>query len=146
MESRTSGAIPKSKSKKQIGQVLRTNFDSGRKVAMQPVQKFLFFLENRAILSLAFGVIIADTVKGLVNSVVDGLIRPFIALLLPRGNEFSLLNIPFNGVVFRLGDVVSAFLQTFIIFLILYIFLAWILRKEELLGTVEKPTEKTAKK
>jgi large-conductance mechanosensitive channel len=144
MESRTSGAIPKSKSKNQkyknkIGQVLHTNFDNGRKVAMQPVQKFLFFLENRAILSLAFGVIIADTVKQLVNSVVDGLIRPFIALLLPRGDEFSQLNIPFNGVVFKLGDVVSAFLQTFIIFVILYIFLAWILRKEELLGTTEKP-------
>lgn len=129
----------------KISPELTEKFSSGRKVALKPFQKFLLFIENKAILSLAIGVIIGDTIKQLVNTLVDGVIRPFIGLFLPTSSEFAPLNIPVGNVVFKLGDLLSVLLQSFIIFFILYVFLSWLLKKEDMLGVSDQNAEKIKK-
>lgn len=130
-----------------LAEQIRESAARGQKIALTPIQKFIYFLQSHSVIGLAFGVIIADIVKQIVNVLVDGLIRPLIGLFLPAGNQqFAPLNIQVRGVVFKFGDVISIILQTFIIFVILYLVLGWILKKEDILGTDPAAKQKSAKK
>lgn len=129
--------------------VMRTS--QGTKVVLTPVNKFFLFLQNKSIIPLAIGVIIADTVKQIVNALVDGIIRPFIGLFSRGSNDFAPLNVEIGGVLFKFGDLISVLLQTFIIFVILYVVLVWLFKNEELLGIKpkeldDKPAKKSKKK
>jgi|GEM_PF-6253433 len=100
--------------------------------------EFFSFLSEKSVLPLAIGIVIADSVKQLVNVIVDGAIRPLIGLFIPSNTEFAPLNISFRGVVFRLGDIFTAVLQTFIIFMILYVIVGKVLKKKELILSSKK--------
>lgn len=105
----------------------------GIKQGHELIKEFLRFLSSKSVLPVAIGLIMADIVKQLVAVLVDGLIRPFIALFLPTSNDFGSFNIQVHGQVFRFGDLLSVLLQAFIIFSVLYILFAKLLKKQELL-------------
>jgi large-conductance mechanosensitive channel len=133
--------------KNTLKETIAMRTSQGTKVVLTPVNKFFLFLQNKSIIPLAIGVIIADTVKQIVNALVDGIIRPFIGLFSRGSNDFAPLNVEIGGVLFKFGDLISVLLQTFIIFVILYVVLVWLFKNEELLGIKSKESdEKPAKK
>jgi len=95
------------------------------------VQEFINFLTSKNVLAMAVGLIVADTVRQIVGILVDGIIRPFIALFLVGGAEFGAFNIKIGKSVFRFGDLFSALLQAFIVFVVLYLVFVKVLKKSE---------------
>ena len=79
---------------------------------------------------MAIGLIMADFIKQIVNILVNGIIRPFIALITFNNSDLGLLNIKFHGQVFRFGDLLSTLLQTFIVFVVLYIIFVKFLKQQ----------------
>lgn len=132
------------KQKRGISEAIAQRTAQGTKAVFTPVNKFFLFLQNKSIIPLAIGVIIADTVKQIVNALVDGIIRPFLGLFSPTSNDFAPFNIEINGVLFKFGDLISVILQTFIIFVILYVVLVWLFKNEELLGLAPKEPKESA--
>ena len=93
------------------------------------IKEFKEFIMRGSVLDLAVGVIIGSAFTGIVTKVVDGLITPLIGLvisLFTNGQDLdeamNILDVKFNGVTFKFGDVISAiitFLITaFVLFLI----------------------------
>ena len=110
----------------------------GIKQGHELIKEFLQFLSSKSVLPVAIGLIMADIVKQLVTVLVDGLIRPFIALFLPSNSDFGSFNFVIKGQVFRLGDLISVLIQAFIIFAVLYLLFAKLLKKRELLEGKKK--------
>lgn len=110
----------------------------GVKQGHELIKEFIEFLSSKAVLPVAIGLIMADIVKQLVGVLVDGIIRPFLALLLPNNNNFGSFNIQIHGQVFKFGDLLSVLLQGFIIFSVLYILFAKLLKKQDILQGKKK--------
>ena len=94
------------------------------------IKEFLQFLGSKAVLPMAIGLIMADFIKQIVNILVNGIIRPFIALITFNNSDLGLLNIKIHGQVFRFGDLLSTLLQTFIVFVVLYIIFVKVLKQQ----------------
>lgn len=103
------------------------------KTALSPLKGFWQFLSQKAVVGMAVGLIVGSSVKDIVQILVDGLIQPFIRLFMPDTAKVEGWIWRVNGVEFKIGQVLSVFLQTFIIFLILYIVVGKLLRQEHLL-------------
>jgi len=71
------------------------------------------FLKEYSVIGLAIGVIVAQTSKDLIDSIVKGVFTPFINLIVP-GEKFSNLAFSIAGTRFDIGSIVSSFL-TFIL-------------------------------
>lgn len=93
------------------------------------IKEFKEFIMRGSVLDLAVGVIIGSAFTGIVTKVVDGLITPLIGLVISLFTDgqdldeaMNILDVKFNGVTFKFGDVISAiitFLITaFVLFLI----------------------------
>lgn len=95
----------------------------------------LEFLKEYSVIGLAIGVIIAQTSKDLIDSIVKGLFTPFIDLLVP-GQEFNNLKFKVADSVFDVGSIVSSSLTFFIVMIILYVVVKKLLKKDDL---IKKP-------
>lgn len=108
------------------------------KTTREIFREFWGFLNSKSILPLAIGLVIGDMIKQIVGVLVDGIIRPFLALFLAENSQFGAFNVEFHGQVFKFGDLISTLFQAFIIFAILYIIFAKMLKRRELLEGKKK--------
>ncbi|MBU4216612.1 MscL family protein [Candidatus Parcubacteria bacterium] len=90
------------------------------------------FLKNNAIIGMAIGVVVAQIVKDLVDSLVKGILMPSINLMIP-GEGVSQLVYLVNGVEFNIGIVINSALTFLIVMTILYIVVKKILKMEDVL-------------
>lgn len=90
------------------------------------------FLKEYSVLGLAIGLIIGQSSKELVDSIVNGLFMPLIQLLVSK-NGFENLSFAVRGVTFQLGTVVSSFITFLVVMALLYVVVKKIMKKEELL-------------
>ncbi len=93
---------------------------------------FRQFLKQYSVIGLAIAVVMGTAVNSLVQAFVQGIVTPFIGLLLPN-EKFQNLIVHVRGVDFRFGDVISATLHFVIIALLIYVVVKKLLRQEELL-------------
>lgn len=90
------------------------------------------FLKENSILGLAIGVIMAQTSKSVIDSIVNGLFTPLIGLVVPSSKIGNLV-FQIKGVKFDFGSIISAALSFIITMTLLYVLVKKLLKKEELL-------------
>jgi large conductance mechanosensitive channel len=92
----------------------------------------LEFLKEYSVIGLAIGVIVAQTSKDLIDSIVKGLFTPFIDLIVP-GDKFSNLAFTIAGARFDIGLIISSSLTFIIVMVILYVVVKKILKRDDLI-------------
>ncbi len=91
---------------------------------------FTQFLEEYGVLGLAIAFVIGVAVKDLVSSTVDSLIMPIVSVFLPEGSwESAIWTVA--DIEFRIGNFLSALIDFLIIALLIFVFVRYVLRKEE---------------
>lgn len=101
------------------------------------LREFKDFIDQYSIISLAIGLVIGNTTQGTVKNLVDGLITPFLSIILKL--FFSNLGSIGNwtetifDVVFKPGIVIQSFLEFLIVLFIIYIVVKKILHREDIL-------------
>lgn len=93
---------------------------------------FREFLKQYSVIGLAIGVVMGTAINNLVQAFVQGIITPFIGLLIPN-EKFQNLIVHVRGVEFHFGDVISATLHFVIIAVLIYLVVKKLLRQDELL-------------
>jgi large conductance mechanosensitive channel len=91
------------------------------------------FLKEYSVIGMAIGVIIAQTSKDLVDSIVKGVFTPLINLIIP-GEGIKNLVFTVKGSTFDVGSILSALLTFFIVMILLYLIVKRILKKDDLLA------------
>lgn len=107
---------------------------------------FKSFLTKQSIIPLALGIIIGQTTKDVVNSLVSGILTPLLALILsPFTKDNSLQNFEWKvgESTFLIGQFVSSLIEMLLIMLVIYVIVGVILRQSKLIGVESEKTEKT---
>jgi large conductance mechanosensitive channel len=107
----------------------------------KPVDGFVEFLNQHAILSMAIGVVIGQTTKDTVKTLVSGLITPGLQAVLPNTNLQDLV-ITINTAEFKIGAVIDAIIELIIIMLLLYLIFGVIFKRDDLIGNKKKKSKK----
>lgn len=90
------------------------------------------FLKEYSVIGLAIGVIVAQTSKDLVDSLVKGFFMPLVELLVSK-EQFENLIFVFRGVSFDVGQILSSLITFFIIMTLLYFIVKKIIKDDKFL-------------
>lgn len=91
---------------------------------------FVGFLQQYGIVGLAIAVVVGNATKDLVNAVVDDILMPFIGLLLP-GEGWRTYTATVAGAELGIGHLIGAMLDFVLIAMVVFLFVKFVLRKEE---------------
>lgn len=94
------------------------------------MEEFKEFLSEYKILGIAAGLVIGAAVTSLVQSIVGGLVTPALQLLIPSESIKTLIY-EYRGVEFKIGDIVNALINFFVISLLFFSFAKFFLKKEK---------------
>lgn len=104
---------------------------AGRK-AMTLFDEFKTFAFKGNVVDLAIGVIIGGAFHSIVDSLVQNLIMPLIAIVIPGNRPYTHWQFTANGSTVHIGlllaDIVHFVLMASILFLFLVKFLGWLMR------------------
>ncbi|MDD5071512.1 MAG: MscL family protein [Patescibacteria group bacterium] len=106
--------------------------DSGEEKKKNFTNGLIEFLKEYSVIGLAIGVIVAQTSKDLIDSIVKGIFTPLINLIVP-GEKFSNLAFHISGTRFDVGSIISSFLTFIIVMVILYVVVKKILKRDDLI-------------
>ena len=76
--------------------------------ARSVLKEFKEFIDRGNAMDLAVGVIIGGAFTGVVNALVDNVVRPFISFITGSGAEIPGLSLDLNGNVMDFGALISA--------------------------------------
>lgn len=99
-----------------------------KKILRSMKEEFMTFLWDYQVMGLAIGVIIGGSVNTFVQSLVSGVITPFIQLFIPS-EAFRDLSYTLNGVTFAFGPLLSSLLNLLLIALIIFLGVKYLLFK-----------------
>ncbi|RLC34735.1 hypothetical protein DRH14_02290 [Candidatus Shapirobacteria bacterium] len=108
-----------------------------KKTNISPSDNFFDFLKKNNILAMAIGVVIADSTKELISSIVNNLIMPFIAIFTPQASWRQMSFILFKS-QFKIGQLLGSFLDFIIISFILYLIMKKLLKLNQTSIKVKK--------
>lgn len=112
------------------GQHYKKDFNRTALVMEEVANEFMDFLKEYGVIALAIGVVMGTATKDLVNAIVDDVIMPVVNIVIPGGNWETATTVV-GPVTFKTGHLISALLDFAIIALIVYLFIKYVLRKEE---------------
>ncbi len=92
----------------------------------------LEFFKEYSVIGLAIGVIVAQTSKDLIDSIVRGLFTPFVDLIVPV-KDFPNLTFNIAGSLFNIGSIISSLMTFIIVMVILYVIIKKILKDDNLI-------------
>lgn len=117
----------------------------GRPQKRRFLQDFWQFMSKHSVIGLAIGIVIGQTTRDTVNTLVTGIITPFLQLLIPHV-ELQNLTVNIGKAQFEVGLFLDSLLQLFIIMLILYIVIGKLLKRDDLLTSKTAPRATAIKK
>ncbi len=91
--------------------------------------EFWKFLRNYNVFELATGVVIGGAVKDLVASIANDLLMPIVGMVTPNGSWQSIV-LKLGGAEFKIGNLISSFLNFMIIALVIFVLINKILKIE----------------
>lgn len=94
------------------------------------VEDFTAFLEEYGVIGLAVAFVIGQEVNNLVDVIVEYSIMPIIGVFLPEGG-WQQATATVLGVEFGIGQLLSATINFVIIALLVFIFVRYLLGREE---------------
>jgi large conductance mechanosensitive channel len=91
------------------------------------VEEFLVFLKNYQVIGLAVAVIIGAAAGKMVTAMVNDIIMPIIAVVVPGGDgKTAVLNI--GPMKFLIGDFIGAIIDFVIVALVIFLIVKFIMR------------------
>ncbi len=91
-----------------------------------------FLKQTSSALTLGIAVIGANAISQFVNTFVDGIVTPAISLILPQ-NKYEEFIIEIGKSKFLIGEFIAAFINMFIISLIIYFIAKYLIKDEKML-------------
>jgi large conductance mechanosensitive channel len=88
------------------------------------------FLKEYSVIGLAIGMVLGQITKELIDSMVKGILTPFINLIIP-GDRVNNLAFTVGFTEFNIGPIISALLTFAITLIALYIIVKKILKAEK---------------
>jgi large conductance mechanosensitive channel len=103
------------------------------------LEEFALFIREKGVLGLALGIIMGGAITKLVNAIVEDLVNPLIGVLTGRFANLEELayHVPRTDIVFKLGDLLSNFINFVAIAAVVY----FIFMKIPLLRNADAKTE-----
>ncbi len=90
------------------------------------------FLKEYSVIGLAIGVVVGQTSKDLVDSLVKGIFMPIVELLVSK-DKFDNLVFSIKNVSFDVGSVLSSFITFLIVMSLLYFIVKKIIKNDNFL-------------
>lgn len=90
------------------------------------------FLKEYSVIGLAIGVVVGQTSKDLVDSLVKGIFMPIVELLVSK-DKFDDLVFSIKNVSFDVGSVLSSFITFLIVMSLLYFIVKKIIKNDNFL-------------
>lgn len=101
------------------------------------ISDFISFMKQYAIFGVAIGIVIGNTTQNAVKHLVEGLITPFISVVLklffPNLESIGDWTFILLDIEFKPGIVIKSLLEYVLILFIIYILMVKILRQKEIL-------------
>lgn len=92
--------------------------------------EFFKFIKSHGVISVAIGIVMGNAVAKLINALVEGLAMPIIELILPGGGKWQEAVINLGKADIKIGLIIAALADFFIIALVIFFFVRYILRME----------------
>lgn len=105
---------------------------SQKKINSQFLKGLLDFLKEYSVIGLAIGVVVGQTSKDLVDSLVKGLFMPAVELLVSK-EKFESLVFILRGVSFNIGSILSSLITFLIVMTLLYFIVKKIIKNDSFL-------------
>lgn len=83
------------------------------------IKEFRDFIAKGNVLDMAIGVVMATAFTGIVNSLVDDIIMPFVGLVM-GSTDFTSITVELGSAVLTVGNFVQAIISFLIIALVLF--------------------------
>ena len=122
MENKTETTKKSSDKNSLVDVKIRSNFLRG----------LIEFLREYSVIGLAIGVVVGQTSKDLVDSLVKGVFMPIVELLVSK-DKFENMVFTIKNVNFDIGSVLSAFLTFVIVMSLLYFIVKKIIKNDSFL-------------
>ena len=122
MENKTETTKKSSDKNSLVDVKIRSNFLRG----------LIEFLKEYSVIGLAIGVVVGQTSKDLVDSLVKGVFMPIVELLISK-DRFENMVFTVKNVNFNIGSVLSAFLTFVIVMSLLYFIVKKIIKNDSFL-------------
>lgn len=98
-------------------------------IVMSVLKGFRNFLRDYRIIALSVAFIVGLAASNLIQSVVNDVLLPILRPLISSGSlRWEEMILPIGPINIRIGSFLSAFLNLFFIILVLYLFIAKILK------------------
>ena len=92
-------------------------------------KEFLEFITSFGIIGVAVGIVVGQAVAKLVTAIVEGLVMPVLEVVLP-GNKWQEAVLLLGRVHIKLGLIIAAFIDFFVISVVVFFLVRHILKVE----------------
>lgn len=99
-------------------------------ITMSLLQEFKEFLKQYGVIGLAIAVVIGGAVGKFISAMVDDLIMPIVAVIIPGGDWREAI-IGFGNLKIKIGHLAGALIDFLIIAFVIFAFAKYILKEEK---------------
>ncbi|MFA6349735.1 MAG: MscL family protein [Candidatus Omnitrophota bacterium] len=103
--------------------------------------EFIKFIRSYSVLGVAIGIVMGQAVAKIITSIVEGLVMPFLELILP-GQRWQESAIIIGKAHFKIGPVIASLLDFFSVALVIFFLMRYIFKVEPV--TSQKLGDKNA--
>jgi large conductance mechanosensitive channel len=93
-------------------------------------REFINFLKSQSIIGVAIGIVIGQAFAKLITSIIEGLLMPVMELF-ASGTQWENITIGAGRLHFKVGMVIAALINFFVVSLVVFFVIRLILRKED---------------
>ncbi|MCA9375145.1 MscL family protein [Candidatus Dojkabacteria bacterium] len=124
-----------------------TNHKNSKRESLisRELSEFSTFLGKYSVIALAIGTIVGQSSKEVVDVLVNGIIQPFINLLLPNEHIFQ-TTLKLSGETFLIGDLLNVTVQLMITMIVTFIAAKYLFRDLQKIGISKETSKDSAKK
>ncbi|MFA6357839.1 MAG: MscL family protein [Candidatus Omnitrophota bacterium] len=90
-------------------------------------EEFLQFIKSYGVIGVAIGIVMGQAVAKIITVIVEGLVMPVLEVLLP-GNKWQEAVLHLWRINFKIGLIIAAFIDFFIISAVVFLFFKYILK------------------
>ena len=103
--------------------------ESTREKMKEIRKEFLSFLTSYGVIGVAIAIVMGQAVAKLVTAIVEGIVMPVLEMILP-GNKWQEAVLLVGHARIKIGLVIAAFLDLFVISAVIFFLVRYILRLE----------------
>jgi len=94
-------------------------------------KEFMEFIKSYSVISVAVAIVMGQAVSKLINAIVEGFIMPILEVMLP-GEKWQEAIINIGNVHIKIGLIIAAVIDFFVIAMVIFFFVRYILKIKEI--------------